>query len=59
MLTNLEVLDGRYGDSYARHLVISDLRHLSDTDLQVAHLMFRGVNFLVVCVCVCSATACV
>ncbi len=35
VLTNLEVLDGRYSDSFARHLVVSDLRLLSDNDLQV------------------------
>jgi hypothetical protein len=33
-LTNLEVLDGRYGDSFARHLVVTDLRAMSDTELQ-------------------------
>lgn len=39
VLTNLEVLDGRYSDSFARHLVVSDLRLLSDNDLQV---LYRG-----------------
>ena len=34
-LSNLEVLDCRYGDALAKHLVIADLQHLGDDDLQV------------------------
>jgi hypothetical protein len=34
LLTNLEVLDSRYGDGLARHIVVSDLATLSDDDLQ-------------------------
>ncbi len=34
-LSNLEVLDARYGSALARHVVIADLQGLDDDDLQV------------------------
>ena len=34
-LSNLEVLDARYGSAIAKHVVIADMQSLSDDDLQV------------------------